>query len=56
MGKATKGTTARKKTKVARRKNKLVKENATASNEPINFKETMIIWRFQKSGMFHFLP
>ena len=27
--------TARKQTKAARRENKLVKENATASNEPI---------------------
>ena len=37
MGKATKGSTARKQTKTAgREKNKLVKENASASNEPIN--------------------
>ena len=43
MGKATKGTTARKQTKVLGGKNKLVKENATASNEPINFRERMII-------------
>ena len=39
-------------------KNKLVKENAAASNEPLNFREGMINFRegFQKSGMFHFLP
>ena len=43
MGKARKGTTARKQTKAARWKKKLVKENAAASNEPMNFRETMIM-------------
>ena len=43
MGKATKGTTAGKQTKVARRENILVKKNAAASNEPINFREKMIM-------------
>ena len=43
MGKASKGTTARKQTKVPRRENRLVKENAAASNEPINFRERMIM-------------
>ena len=50
----TMGTTARKQTKLyksARRKNQVQyqKDNAAASNEPINFRER-IIWRFQKFG------
>ena len=43
MGKATKGKTAGKQTKAASGKNKLVKENTAASNEPINFRERMIM-------------
>ena len=43
MRKATKGTTARKQTKAARWENKVVKENAAASNEPINLRERMIM-------------
>ena len=43
MGKATKGTTARKQLNRLGGKNKLVQENAAASNEPINFGERMII-------------
>ena len=50
MRKITKGTTARKQTKAARRKNQVqYLKDATASNEPINFRER-IIWRFQKFG------
>ena len=43
MGKATKGTAARMQTKVARRENKLVKENVATSNEPMNFRERLIM-------------
>ena len=43
MGKATKGTAARMQTKVARRENKFVKENVATSNEPMNFRERMIM-------------
>ena len=45
MWKITKGTTARKQTKAARRKNSssVVKDNAAASNEPINFRERIIM-------------
>ena len=49
MRKITKGTTARKQTKAARRKNQVLYSKAAASNEPINFRER-IIWRFQKFG------
>ena len=53
MGKARKGNrTARKQTKAAGWENKLVKENAAVSNEPINFIMTdstetlsLICWR-----------
>ena len=40
---ATKVTATRKQLKRLGRKNKLVKENATASNEPINFRERIIM-------------
>ena len=44
MGKATKGTTAGKQTKAARREKKQVsKRNAAASNEQINFRGRMIM-------------
>ena len=44
MGKARKGMTSRKQTKVAGTKKKeQVKENAAALNEPINFRERMIM-------------
>ena len=43
MGRATKGKTAGKQAKAASGKNKLGKENAAASNEPINFRERMIM-------------
>ena len=50
MRKITKGTTARKQTKAARRKNQVqYLKDAAASDEPINFRER-IIWRFQKFG------
>ena len=39
MGKATKGVTLQSKLKWLGRRNKLVKENAASSNEPINFRE-----------------
>ena len=42
MGKARKGTTTRKQTKATGQK-KQVKENAAALNEPINFRERMIM-------------
>ena len=41
MGKARKGTTARKQN--AAKENDPTKENAAALNEPINFKERMIM-------------
>ena len=41
MGKARRGTTARRQTKAAGRR-KQVKENAAALNEPINSRERMI--------------
>ena len=45
MGKATKGSTVPLESKLSRLggKNKLVKENAAASNESINFRERMIM-------------
>ena len=42
MGKARRGTTARKQTKAAGRR-KQVKEKAAALNEPINSRERMIM-------------
>ena len=50
MGKARKGKTPRKQTKVAGRKKKQVKENAAALNEPINFRERMGVFHLQKNS------
>ena len=43
MGKATKQRPQESELKWLGGKNKLVKENAAASNEPINFREKMIM-------------
>ena len=44
MGKARTGMTTRKQTKAAgQKKNKQVKEDAAALNEPLNFRERMIM-------------
>ena len=45
MGKATKGTTAKKQTKAARREKQVTcsKKNEATSNEPMNFRVRMIM-------------